>query len=339
MTNAPNEENTTKTPRFRSAPYPAIALPKALERAAQMYEKALHHSVPVSVPAEAWGYAVKSSGLFATIAALKQYGLILDEGSGDKRRFRLSDDALRISKDPDPSSEKRKAAMHRAALGPQIYKELWEKYGSAAATGTMDMVLKTHLTLDRGDLGLATYGDKAADDIIAGFQKAISSSGLLMSENSEVSSGQDIEPPSEVSGGNDDDGGKTSAIDVSVGDYVQWESQGSLQFPVPRRVRWVSDDKSHIAVEGSDTGIPVDQVSLESAPVGDYPRSSNTPPPSEPNLSVFDQSTGSRKAVFPVSDGDVTFIFPDGLTIDGIEELEAYLAVFLKKEKRLATKQ
>lgn len=184
MTVSPTEEKATKTPRFRSAPYPAITLPKALERSGQMYEKALHHSVPVTVPAEAWGYAVKSSGLFATIAALKQYGLLLDEGSGDKRRFRLSDDALRIAKDPDPNSEKRKAAIHRAALAPPIYKELWEKYGSAAATGTMDMVLKTHLTLDRGDMGLATYADKAADDIIAGFQKAVSSSGLLASGSS-----------------------------------------------------------------------------------------------------------------------------------------------------------
>lgn len=43
-----------------------------------------------------------------------------------------------------------------------------------------------------------------------------------------------------------------------------------------------------------------------------------------------------RKAVFPVSEGDVTFVFPETLTVEGIEELEAYLNVFLKKEKRIA---
>lgn len=339
MTDSPTEEKATKTPRFRSAPYPAIALPKALERSAQMYEKALHHSVPVTVPAEAWGYAVKSSGLFATIAALKQYGLLLDEGSGDKRRFRLSDDALRIAKDPDPNSEKRKAAIHRAALAPPIYKELWEKYGSAAATGTMDMVLKTHLTLDRGDMGLATYADKAADDIITGFQKAISSSGLLTSANSHNDNGDDgdVVVPEDDPDGKVIDGEDKAPVEIKIGDFVQWESQGSLQFKVPRRVRWVSDDKSHIAVDESDTGIPADQVSIEPAPAGANPPPAQVPP-ADPKLSDVKVTAGQRKAVFPVSDGDVTFIFPDGLTIDGIEELEAYLAVFLKKEKRLAAK-
>jgi len=54
--------------------------------------------------------------------------------------------------------------------------------------------------------------------------------------------------------------------------------------------------------------------------------------------SNWDNNTESRKAVFPVSEGDVTFIFPKHLTMEGIEELEDYLAVFLKKEKRLAKK-
>lgn len=183
MTEKADEKKSDKPPRFRSAPYPAITLPKAIERAAVMYEKALHHSVPVSVPAEAWGYTIKSSGLFATVAALKQYGLILDEGSGDKRRFRLSDDALRISKDPDPASDKRVAAIHRAALAPPIYKELWEKFGSPSASGTMDMVLKTHLTLDRADEGHAVYSGRAADDIISGYQKSVSYSGLMSVED------------------------------------------------------------------------------------------------------------------------------------------------------------
>ena len=49
-----------------------------------------------------------------------------------------------------------------------------------------------------------------------------------------------------------------------VGDLVQWESGGALQFEIPRRVRWVSDDRVWLAVEGSETGIPMEQAIVES---------------------------------------------------------------------------
>lgn len=60
----------------------------------------------------------------------------------------------------------------------------------------------------------------------------------------------------------------------------------------------------------------------------------NRPPPIPPAQAEHPPTSGLRKAVFPLSEGDVIFLFPDGMTEDGIEELEAYLAVFLKKEKR-----
>jgi hypothetical protein len=43
---------------------------------------------------------------------------------------------------------------------------------------------------------------------------------------------------------------------------------------------------------------------------------------------------GMRKAVFPVSEGDVTIIFPTNLSPDGLEELGDYLEIFLRKAKR-----
>lgn len=41
---------------------------------------------------------------------------------------------------------------------------------------------------------------------------------------------------------------------------------------------------------------------------------------------------GMRKAMFPVSDGDVTLIFPEDISADGLETLGMYLDIFLKKE-------
>lgn len=50
-----------------------------------------------------------------------------------------------------------------------------------------------------------------------------------------------------------------------AGDLIQWESGGALQFETPHRVRWVSEDGAWLAVEGSDTGIPMSQVTVEQA--------------------------------------------------------------------------
>jgi hypothetical protein len=175
------EENTNgdKQPRFRSPPYPAVPLAKAIERAVALYAKALHHSVPMSVAATAWEYTPKSSGLFATIAALKQFGLLLDEGSGDKRKIKLTDTAIRLVRDPDPNSEKRRAAIRAAALAPKIHSELWEKYEVAGASGAMDVAVKSYLTLDRADEGAAAYSDDAADELIAEYRQTIAFAGLL----------------------------------------------------------------------------------------------------------------------------------------------------------------
>lgn len=178
------EENVSaeKQPRFRSPPYPAIPLARAIERAAAFHTKALHHSVPMSVAANAWEYGGKSSGLFATIAALKQFGLMTDEGSGDKRRLKLTDAAIRLVRDPDPNSEKRKAAIRAAALAPKIHLELWEKYGVAGASGAMDVAVKSHLTLDRADDGAAAYSPDAADELISEYRQTVTFAGLLESD-------------------------------------------------------------------------------------------------------------------------------------------------------------
>jgi hypothetical protein len=172
---------TDKQPRFRSPPYPAVPLAKAIERAASLYAKALHHSVPMSVAASAWDYAPKSSGLFATIAALKQFGLLLDEGSGEKRKIKLTDTAIRLVRDPDPKSEKRLAAIRAAALAPKIHTELWEKYEVAGASGAMDVAVKSYLTLDRADDGAAAYSDDAAEEVIAEYRQTMAFAGLLVS--------------------------------------------------------------------------------------------------------------------------------------------------------------
>ncbi len=67
-----------------------------------------------------------------------------------------------------------------------------------------------------------------------------------------------------------------------VGDLIQWESQGVLKLEQPRRVRLVTDDGKWVAVEGSETGIPMNEVIVEE------------------HGSTSDQSTTAPQ--FPISD-------------------------------------
>ncbi len=175
-----SDQAPVETRRFRSPPYPAIALAKAIDRARELYAKAMHHPVGTATIADAWGYTTKSSGLWATAAALIQYGLLTDQGSGDKRKFQLSDSAIRIVRDVDPASPKRREAVQKAAMNPGIYREIWDRFGGAA--GLSETVLRNYLTLDRSDEGKAPFSDGAADDVVRGFKEAMAYAGVTASQ-------------------------------------------------------------------------------------------------------------------------------------------------------------
>lgn len=202
----------SKTPRFRSPPYPAISLDKAVERAAELYAKSLHHAVPIAVVASSWGYGEKSSGLFGHLAALKQFGLLSDEGSGPKRRFKLTDGAVRVVRDPDPHSEKRRTILATAALNPKVHAELWSRYGAAGASGSMDIVIKSYLTLDRADDGGAPFSDNAADDLISEYKQTIAYAGLM-------NGGLQVSP--DVSSDDNDEEGKTNLPSAGKSEIMQ----------------------------------------------------------------------------------------------------------------------
>lgn len=171
-----NDDTNDGIKRFRSPPYPAMNLAKAVERAGELYAKAMHHAVGLPVLADAWSYGAKSSGLSATAAALQLFGLLNGQGTGPKRRFQLTDVALRIIKDADPASEKRVAALRTAAMAPNVYADLWRTYGSASDVS--DVVIRNFLTLDRSEAGKAPYGDAAANEIIRSYKETLVFAGI-----------------------------------------------------------------------------------------------------------------------------------------------------------------
>jgi len=211
--------------RFRSPPYPAISLGKAIERAKELYAKALHHPAGISVLADSWGYKGKSSGLWATAAALIQYGLLTDEGSGDKRKFTLNDRALRIVRDPNPESEKRLEIIKQCALTPKIFKELWGSFGLAQSLS--DMVFKSHLTVDRHDQGLAPYSDSAADEVIKAYKDTVAFAKLSDSDSLPAAS-EEKEAEAKVS-----DASKAGEVSEVKSDKVPKSGAASPSFTPP----------------------------------------------------------------------------------------------------------
>src|SRR4051812_14070001 len=119
-------EQETK-PRDRSPNYPYITLPAALDRAKQLYDVEKRGAAAIPVVAKHWDYSPKSSGLLQSIAALKSYGLLDEEGRGDDRRVRLSDLALRILLDQRPDPRERREMLQRSARMPIIAQRVLDK--------------------------------------------------------------------------------------------------------------------------------------------------------------------------------------------------------------------
>jgi hypothetical protein len=158
-----------------------VALSKAIERARDLYNQVHQHAAAVPVLANAWGIKETTGTLWTTAASLLQYGLLTDEGTGEKRKFQLTDTAFRILLDPDPGSEKRRTALQKVATSPKIHTELWERFKDASQVS--DALLKGYLTLDRREEGKAPYSDAAAHDVIRVYRDAISFAGLSNSSN------------------------------------------------------------------------------------------------------------------------------------------------------------
>jgi hypothetical protein len=160
-----NEEPTKRT--IRSPSYPGIGLAAAIGRAEELYER--ENRLPASVPTvlKHWGYSPKSGPGFSTLAAVKQFGLIEDEGRGDVRRVRLSSLGLRIVQDKRPGSPERQDAIRQAALHPTVYADLWREFGAAASDDNLEYSLLTK-----------HFSDSAAKDIVRGYRAAIALANL-----------------------------------------------------------------------------------------------------------------------------------------------------------------
>jgi hypothetical protein len=255
------------------------------------------------------GYSGLSGPANKALAALTQYGLTERAGKGDMRVTRRAVDILH------GDDAERMQGISAAASEPDLFGRISARFPGITPpeSGVLSFLKREGFNPTAVRPAARAFLDSMAYVEEARGRKSHSDPADMHAES-------DLPAVETAVGG------------AAVGDFIQWENSGVHQFEAPRRVRWVSEDGAWVAVEGYDGGIPMEQVTVEPAFLG---ASSPVVPPELP--SAVQATRGQRKAVFPISEGDVTFVFPADLTSEGLEELEAYLAVFLKKERRRVT--
>lgn len=222
-----------RTKKVRSPNYPGISLPAAIERAETLYERESRHAAPVPAVLAHWGYSPKSGPGFSALAAVKQFGLIDDEGRGDDRRVKLSELGLRIVQDRRPGSVEREDAIREAALRPAVYSELWGRFGLAASDENI-----TYALVKMG------FSENAAHDVVEGYRATVSfaqlSEDATIRTDAEEATGGNGDPPPAIDPSlatRDQQRGRTMsdsvvyAIPVAAGADVKVEGRFPLSEP------------------------------------------------------------------------------------------------------------
>jgi hypothetical protein len=153
--------------------YPSLTLEQALQRAEVLHDKCGEHTSTLEEAAVAWGQSPTSSGVLQAVSALKQYGLLADEGSREDRLVRLTDAALDILIH-EPGSAERRRLIQEAALTPKLHRELWDKFGGSLPPN--DGPLRLYLLRQREE---STFNHAHVDSFISDFRETIAFAKLV----------------------------------------------------------------------------------------------------------------------------------------------------------------
>lgn len=230
--------------RDRSPSFPYIGLAKAVDRIQTVFNKVKRYEARVADIAGDWGLAPKSSSTDRTVAALISYGLVDDNGGGESRKIKVSEVGLHIIDDPRPGQREKYLAL--AALRPKIIAEYAEKWAGGRPD---DAHALSQLKFDGG------FTDEGARIFLRVFDETIRflpAVDAAMQGASSSTIEREEQPPK---------------VTPKVGDMVQWTSAGVDQFDAPKRVRGFQthDGVEWAFVEGTDTGVPMAELTVVSA--------------------------------------------------------------------------
>jgi hypothetical protein len=308
---------TQKRTRTRSPAYPFISLEAAIQRAKKFYEKEQHHGANLRVAVAHWGYDQKSSGGLQTAAALVQFGLMKDEGTGPQRKVQLTSNGLTVVLAPADSVE-RAEAVKKAALTPRVHQQLWQRWGANLPS---DASLKYTL--------LSEWVPKFNPNAVEGFIREYKATIAFAKLTESTKAGSEPENKGEES--------KVKGPYVAkVGDWVQWEHNGILGFPEAKRLKGISPDGDWAYVDGQNGAVPISELLPESAPSSPpIIPSTSTPRPGSPK-------THMQEFVVPLSGGGrAVFQWPSVLSDEDKADLQDSLKIverkILRAEKREQT--
>lgn len=291
--------------RDRSPNHPLIDLKSAIEKADILLKKTGSNPCNVTVVAGYWEMKPTSSGFLRALGALEQFGLVESTGSRNTRAVVITDPARRILRDQRPDSQDRFNLLQKAALLPPIHQKVWNHYGGALPD---DQTLAYDLQFTW------KFTESATREFIKQFKATIQFAKL-----SQVGT---VEP--EVDGGEEE---KPGGEGFKVGDYVQWEPNGIMQFAAAKRISSLSADGAIAFVDGNGTGLPVgDLVKADPPkPPSTLPASERLNPPTENRM---------RQDIFSINEGTVTIQWPTPLSSESIQDLKDWLKIVERKITR-----
>jgi len=319
------DEESLRHTKHRSPNYPVIGLRAALNRAAQLYKRYKRNPVPINLAHKEWDYKEHSGLGNQVVGALRSFGLVSVEGKENDRRVSLTDLAYRIFNHGSTGSAAWHDLLKKAALEPPIYAELWAKWGGDDFPD--DGLIKHYLILDREE---AKFNPDKVDGFIENFRDTLRFANLLPNGTLEQEATDNVVI-------------KTSS--VAVGDYVQWTNAGKDMFDPPQLVRGISNDGQWAFVEGSETGVPMNELTAMNVKPDAKSSLSPTPPPSPfapssgtPKATVLARrqllQSGVKEDVFTLDEGLVVIQYPERLSQESFEDFESWLQLVIRKAKR-----
>lgn len=234
--------------KARSPNYPALSLPKSLEFAGKVYAKNHTHKAEPLVVAQAMGYSSMNGKSLTAVSALKKFGLLEEVD----KQLRITRSALTMLVEPNTSAERAETLVEAAFL-PDLFAELRTEYGDVPPSDELllSYLLRLGFLLSTVDVPIRAYRETL--EMVAEVKSLCSIDAGKSNPSVPAANGAEMEGRGEAK------------QDIAVGDLVQWEANGALQFERPRTVRALRehDGQGWVFVDGSDTGLPLDEVILE----------------------------------------------------------------------------
>jgi len=284
----------------RSPRYPAVSLSDAITASRSLWAKEKRTALNGEVLAKAIGYKSNSGPARSLVGAMRQYGLLEKHGTG----LRLSDVAMQIIHSAEGSKDQA-SAIHAAALSPELFRDLDSTHSDAS-----EDAIASFLILKKG------FSDGGARLAASAYKDTLSLA---------KPGGRGYTPKREER--------ENEVEPAKVGDYVQWESNGILQFREPLRVRALSEDGAWAFVDGSETGVPTKELTVEKAATTD--KTERETPANPPKFPLPSPAIPSQMFSWPLSKDVMAEVKLTGaeITAGHLELLRDYLELAKKAMK------